>query len=100
MQGKGIAGHQLCTLTAHAPLLTKWYLYVIVTDCSNATLRLRKAVMGRWLPSIKRQVKALTSFLRQHPFSTEDEATAEVKGEATSFKTSKNEPGYSVLYCP
>ena len=95
MQGKSIAGHQLCTSTAHAPLLTKWYLYVIVTDCSHTTLRLCTAVMERWISSIKSQVKTLTSFLRQHLFSAEDEAVAEVKGEAPSFEMSKNELGYS-----
>ena len=100
MQGKGIAGHQLCTLTAHAPLLTKWYLYVIVTDCSHTTLRLCTAVMERWISSIKSQVKTLTTFLRQHPFSAEDEAVAEVKGEAPSLEMSKKELGYSEgKYC-
>lgn len=96
MQGKGIAGHQLCTLTAHALLSTKWYLYVIVTDCSQTTLRLCTAVMERWLDSIKSQVKILRlSFLGQHPFSAEDEVMAEEKGESPSFEISKNGLAYT-----
>lgn len=90
MQGKGIAGHQLCTLTAHALLSTKWYLYVIVTDCSQTTLRLCTAVMERWLDSIKSQVKILRlSFLGQHPFSAEDEVMAEEKGNLHLLRSLK-----------
>lgn len=70
---------------AHALLLAKWYLYVIVADCSQTTLRLCTAVMERWLYSMKSQVRTPSSFLGQHPFSAGDEVMAEEKGGISIF---------------